>query len=158
VSQLNPDPNRYAPPRAHIVDSHRTPGIKPRRVNWAVTALCVAYGLSFIHAAIGIGNRWILWPPESVVLIQLASELFYAAIIYFVSSGRNWALLIYAVLLGVRTVIVIRYFPDDWKDPHWLVLVTIISFSCQYMAMYWLYTGAERRWFVRPPADPLRHQ
>jgi hypothetical protein len=58
-------------------------------------------------------------------------------------------------MLGVRTVNVIRYFPDDWKDSHWLVLVTIISFSCQYIAMYWLYTGAGRRWFVRSLADPL---
>jgi hypothetical protein len=98
---------------------------------------------------------WILWPAESVVLIQLASELFYAAIIYFVSSGRNWARLIYTVLLGIRTANAISYFPDDWRDSHWLVFATIISFSCQYMAVYWLYAGAGRRWFVHSMADPL---
>jgi hypothetical protein len=116
MSQLNPDLNRRAPPRSHIVASNKTLRIKPRRVKWAVAALWVSYGLSFMHAAIVIGDRWILWPPKRVVLIQLASELFYAAIIHFVSNGRNWARTIYTVLLCVRTVNVVTYFPDDWRS------------------------------------------
>ena len=107
------------------------------------------------HAAIGICDRWLLWPATPLVLIQLASEPLYAAIIYFISSGRNSARLIYIVLLGVRTVNVIRHFPDDWKDSHWLVLVSASSFVCQYLAMYWLFTGEGRRWFVSLPAAAL---
>jgi hypothetical protein len=149
MSQLNPDPNRHAPP----VDLNKTRRIKPRRVKWAVAALWLSYGLSFMHAAIVIGDRWILWPPKRVVLIQLASELFYAAIIHFVSSGRNWARIIYTVLLCLRTVNVVTYFPDDWKSSHGLLLVTVVSFSCQYIAMYWLYSEAGRGWFVRSLAN-----
>jgi len=153
LTQLHPDHNPYEPPQAHVADSNRTQGVKPRRVKWAVTALWAAYGLTFIHAAIVIGDRWTLWPPEQVVLNQLASELFYVVLIYFVSSGRYWGRLIYAVLLGVRTVNVIRTIPDDWQSSHGLVLVTVISFSCQYMAMYWLFTEPGRRWFLGSLAD-----
>jgi hypothetical protein len=121
-------------------------GIKPRRVKWALTALRTAYGLTLLHAAIVIGSRWVSWPPEQVVLIQLASELFYAALIYCVSSGRKWALLTYAVLLGGRTVNVIWYLRDDWQSSQTLVMVTGISFSLQYLAIYWLYSEPGRRW------------
>ena len=120
-----------------------------------MSALWISYGLSFLHAAIVIGDRWLLWPPTLVVLIQTASELLYAAIIYFTSGGRNWARLTYIFLLGVRTINVIRYFPDDWQDSHWLVFVTAISFVCQYLAMYWLFTGEGRRWFKSSPAVTL---
>jgi hypothetical protein len=137
------------------VDLHKKSIIKPPQIRWAVTALWLSYGLSLLHAAIVIGNRWLSWPPETVTLVQLASELFYAAIIYLVSSGRNWARLTYTVLLAVRTANVIRYFSDDWKHSHWLVFTTVISFSCQYLAMYWVYTGAAHRWFVSLRADPL---
>lgn len=136
-----------------MADSNRAPRIKPRRVVWAVTALWAAYGLTFIHAAITIGDRWTLWPPAQVVLNQVTFELFYVVLIYFVSSGRYGARLIYAVSLGGRTVNVIRYFPSDWQSSHGLVLLTMLSFSCQYMAMYWLFTEPGRRWFVGSPAD-----
>jgi hypothetical protein len=91
----------------------------------------------------------ISWPPEPVVVAQFRDELLYPVLIYFVSRGRYWARLIYAVLLGVRTVRVIPLVPADWQDSKGLVLMTAISFICQYMAMYWLFTEPGRRWFKR---------
>jgi hypothetical protein len=64
-----------------------------------------------------------------------------------VSAGRNWARLIYAAPLGVRTANVIQNAPADWQDSKGLVLMTAISFMCQYVAMYWLFTEPGRRWF-----------
>jgi hypothetical protein len=115
-----------------------------------MTALWVAYGLSFVHSVIVIGERWLTWPPEFVALSQISSELFYVTLIYFVSRGWYWARLIYVVLLGVRTVNVIQYAHADWQDSHGLVLMTALSFTCQYLAMYWLFTEPGRRWFARP--------
>lgn len=150
---MNSDRNPYAPPQSRTAVFHKAPRIKPRRVKWAVTALWVAYGLGIVHAAIVIGDRLALWPPEYVVLTQLGSELFYALLIYFVSGGRYSARLIYAVLLGVRTINVFRGISDAWQSSHALVLVTVISFSCQYTAMYWLFTESGRRWFVGSRVD-----
>jgi hypothetical protein len=145
---MDADHNPYAPPRAQVTDCKLPPRIKPREITRAMIALWVAYGLTFIHAAIVIGERWTSWPPETVVLNQLAFELLYAALIYFISSGRYWARLIYAVLLGARTVNVILYLPDDWQSIYGLPLLTAISFTCQYTAMYWLFTEPGRRWFL----------
>jgi hypothetical protein len=153
MSPLNLDPNRPTPPLSHVVGSNKAPRIKPRMVKWAVAALWVSFGLSFTHAAIVIGDRLISWPPQRVVLIQVASNLFYAAIILFVSRGRNWARIIYAILLCLRTINVVTYFPDDWRGSHGLLLVTVVSFSCQYIAMYWLWSEPGRGWFVRSLAD-----
>ena len=94
-----------------------------------------------------------LWPPEYVVVNQLVFELFCAALIYFMSSGRYSARLIYAVWLGARTMNVIRNIPADWQSSHGLVLMTVASFSLQYAAMYWLFTEPGRRWFVGSNAD-----
>jgi hypothetical protein len=118
-----------------------------------MTALWVAYALTFIHAVIIIGIPSTLWPPGYVVVNQLVFQLVSAALLYFVSSGRYWARLIYAVWLGVRTMNVVRNIPADWQSSHGLVLMTVASFACQYAAMYWLFTEPGRRWFVGPQAD-----
>jgi hypothetical protein len=117
-----------------------------------MTALWVAYALTFIHAVI-IEFHWKLWLPEYGVVNQLVFELVSAALIYLVSSGRYWARLIYAVWLGVRTLNVVRHFAADWQSSHGLVLTTVASFACQYAAMYWLFTEPGRQWFVASQAD-----
>jgi len=116
-------------------------------------ALWVAYGLTLIHALAVIKTPETLWPPDPLVLSQLAFELVMAALLYGVSRGRYWARLIYAVWLGVRTVHVIRAFPADLENTGALVLLTVASFACQYLAMYWLFTEPGRRWYVGPSAD-----
>jgi hypothetical protein len=152
VTQPTPDSNPYAPPQARVADS-ASPRIKPRHVRWAVIALWVAYGLTFTHAAIIIGDRWMSWPPEYVVLNQLAFELLYVVLIYFVSRGQIWARLLYACLLVPRTLNVARNLPEDWRSSHALVLMTMASFACQYIAVYWLFSATGRRWFARSAAD-----
>jgi hypothetical protein len=99
--------------------------------------------------SISVTDRWTVRPPEPVVLSQLTFELFYAVLLVFVSRGEYAARLIYAVALGVRTMNVIGHTPDDWHSSHALVLVTVISLACQYLAMYWVFTEPGRRWFGR---------
>lgn len=122
--------------------------MKPRTVALAVRALWVAYGITLAHALIVIGDRWLSWPLERVALDQIAFEVGCAVLIYFVSRGRYWARLIYGVHLGARTVNVIRYASSDWHDSHTLVLMTVVSFACQYMAMFWLFAEPGCRWFA----------
>jgi hypothetical protein len=73
----------------------------------------------------------------------------YAALIHFLSSGRNWARVIYAVLLGVRTVSVILLALATLQYSTGRVLMVAFAFTCEYMAMYWLFTEPGRRWFKR---------
>src|SRR5882724_8176822 len=152
MTPLDPEHNPYAPPQAPVANSNRTQRIKPHTVPWAMTALWTAYGLTFVHGAIVIGDRWTVWPPEPVVLSQFTFELFYAVLLVFVSRGEYAARLVYAVALGVRTVNVVGHIPDDWPSSPARVLVTALSFACQYLAMYWVFTEPGRRWFGRPRA------
>ena len=147
--------NPYAPPQAEVADATMAVRIKPRQVAWGMTALWVSYGLAFLHAVIAIAWDGRLWPPQAIVFKQAGSEVFYAALLCFVASGRYWARLIYAVLLGVRTVAVIRDLPINWQTSKLLLGITIVSFLCQYIAMYWLFTEPGRRWFVTRPAPEL---
>jgi hypothetical protein len=94
----------------------------------------------FANAAILLQDPSMARPPEQITVGAVL--LFYAALIYLVSGGRYWAGLIYAVLLGVRTVFAIRY-----ASPGLLMLIRAISFVCEYMAVYWLFTQPGRRWF-----------
>ena len=78
---------------------------------------------------------------------EVRDELLYPVLIYFVSAGRYWARLIYALLFGLRTVRVLVLAPADWQYSKGLLLMTAVSFICQYIAMYWLFTEPGRRWF-----------
>jgi hypothetical protein len=146
---VNTEYNPYAPPKAPFDAGRRMPRVKPRTVGWAIAALWGAYGITLAHAIIILGDRWRSWPPEVGALNQIVFEVVCAALIYYVSRGRYWARLIYGVYLGVRTVNVIRYAPADWHDSHGLFLMTVLSFACQYVSMYWLFTEPGRRWFAR---------
>ena len=88
-------------------------------------------------------NRRAHWLATSAVTF----EIVLATLIWFISDGRGWARLLYAVWLGVRTLNVIRSLAADWQSSQGLVLMTVASFACQYAAMYGLFTGPGRRWF-----------
>jgi hypothetical protein len=75
--------------------------------------------------------------------------LLYAALIYSVSSGRYWARLVYAVIVGVRTVTDILQAAAAWRYSEGLALMVVIALMCDYVAMYWLFTEPGRRWFKR---------
>jgi hypothetical protein len=112
--------------------------------------MLVSYGLSLAHAGIiALLERWVWWPPDEVAVRTLLNYLFELALIYFVSAGGNWARLIYAVLLGVRTPNVILGISASWQYSKGLLLMVAISYTCKYMAMYLLFTEPGRRWFNR---------
>jgi hypothetical protein len=81
----------------------------------------------------------------SDVIATAIIALISAALVYFVSSGRNWARLIYAGWLAVATVSEILLAPVNWQSSEGLI--TAISYVCDYVAMYWLFTEPGRRWF-----------
>lgn len=71
MPQPQSDPDRHDARQGPVFDSRRTARMKPRIVSWAVSALWTSYALAFLHAAIVIGDRWLLWPPRPVVLLRL---------------------------------------------------------------------------------------
>ena len=146
MTQRTPTPSPYLPPQSPVADPDSVPIAKPRTVKWAITALWVSYGLTCVHAAIVVGARWLSWPPEIIALAQIVFAGLYWILITLVSEGRFWAQLVYALLLCGRTATVIRYLPSDWQDSHGLELITAVSFLCQYVAMYWLFTKPGRQW------------
>jgi hypothetical protein len=147
-SQLDPARNPYAPP--HVADPALAPRVKPRTVVWATVALSVSAGLFFASA---VRSLPVASPPKglpTVVIINafvvvISSLLPFVpliiALIYFVSAGRNWARLIYAMLCCVHTVSLILHAR--------LSVVFVSALMCEYMAMYWLFTEPGRRWFER---------
>ena len=52
---VKPDHNPYAPPKATVASTKPAPRVKPRSVQWAMTAPWAAFALTVVHAAIIIG-------------------------------------------------------------------------------------------------------
>lgn len=118
LSQLSSDHNPYAAPQAHVADAPLPPRVKPRTVLLATAALWLAYGASFAASAIDFRHRLTLLSPMQIVVL-IVGELCFAALIYFVSIGRSWARLIYAVGLAVRTAgfLLIPFYRRHPADP-----------------------------------------
>ena len=120
---------------------------KPKIVVQAIALLWTSYALSVIHVTMTLAYSWSRWSPVRVLPIQLGSLLFYAALIYFVSRGLNWARWTYLALFAARLVNVLLYLPQDLHTSKSLVALTGISFLCLFVAFYWLFTEPGRRWF-----------
>lgn len=131
---------------------------KPRIVVQAIALLGISYALSVIHATMTLGYTWSRWSPVTVLPIQPGSLLFYAALIYFISRGLNWARWIYLALFAARLVNVVLYLPQDLHTSKSLVALTGISFLCLFVALYWLFTDPARRWFWPSDRSSTAHE
>jgi hypothetical protein len=107
--------------------------------------------LSVVHEVVTLKYLWTAWIPGKTIPVHLAGFLFSAALIYFISRGRNWARVIYAAQLVLRAANVVWYLPQDLATSRPMVLITGVSFACQFFAMYVLFTNPGRLWF-----KPLR--
>ena len=119
----------------------------PRVVAWAVALLWSSYALSVGHEIITLRYVWTSWSPERVLPLHVAGFLVFAALIYFISRGVNWARWTYLVLFAVRLINVLLYLRQDLDASKPLVLITAISFLCLSVAIYWLFTDPGSRWF-----------
>jgi hypothetical protein len=114
--------------------------------------LGVSYGLSFAQAALFYKHRLILSRlPELIGFVtgQTLNLLIWGPLIYFVSSGRYLARLIYAVLVCLHAATFIPRALAGWPDTVLVNLMAVISIGCECLAMYWLFTEPGRRWFKR---------
>jgi hypothetical protein len=112
----------------------------------------VLFGLRFAEEATHFKDRWDMGPSAYLIwyeIWQVLAMLFYAVLIHLVSSGRIWARVIYAVLLVVRTVTVLLPALAVWDYLPAQTLLVAFEFTCDYVAMYWLFTEPGRRWFRR---------
>jgi hypothetical protein len=109
--------------------------------------LWVAFGLANAYPAVSIALGGSV--HLQLIVPTAIGDAIWVALIYFVSKGRYWARLIYAVLLAVRTVLYILAAPAVWQRSEVLILMTASSLMCEYMAIYWLFTEPGRRWFKR---------
>ena len=106
--------------------------------------MCVAFSLRLTNAALRAAPSL---PAQALVMLAIGATvgvLFYVVLIYFVSSGQRWARLIYALLLGVQTVIVVQAPSAVWLDSKVLIGMGVVSLVCDYMAVCWPFFRSQR--------------
>jgi hypothetical protein len=150
---MQAESNPYAPPVAKVADSVLPRGVRPNEVTRASLLLCIAYVLSMVH--VGLLLKYVfrtLAAEPAFIVTQSISLLFYAALIYCISRGQNWARLTYLILIGIRVANVAWTFRYEWSTSKFGVMLTVLSFVCQIIALYWLFTDPGRLWFRRSRA------
>lgn len=145
--------NPYAPPTAAVADPPPISIPRPREVAVAVRLLWLSFGLGLSSAA------WRQsWVNPLEMIVGLVSIGFYGAIIAWLivkfGRGRNWARIVYTVLLlfGYVSILVswTTYAAPYHGHPE-LVGLDVIDTLADIAGLYFMFTKAANAWF-RPPA------
>jgi hypothetical protein len=85
------------------------------------------------------------------VIVFLVLLGLYATLITFASRRKNWARI---TLLVLAVITIAGYFllPSETPAPWWTEANTWISFVLEWVALYWLFTGAGARWYANKAA------
>ena len=130
---------------------------RPRSVTVAVAILCVVLAYGLISGIVSTATRTVPpgFDPRMVREIAYAGGVVGIAInaffVYKIFKRRNWARIIYlvfyvlGVILSVRSLLTLHHSSV-------LVVLMVIGFMAQAVALVLLFTGDGRAWFRRQGA------
>ena len=139
----------YAPPKAEVRDfgPDSAPLQKPKQVIRAVTLLWVSLSLGVIVFLLDLRFVQATAPGPAVWLIPIAVLGLLAFLIVSISSGRNWARIVFLVMFVLGALPYLLALTDMFSRSVITGSVSTAQFLLQAIAMYLVFTHPGSTWF-----------
>jgi hypothetical protein len=146
--------NPYAPPVSAVADPAEVRGARPKEVTQAVKLLWLSFFL-------GIGGTFLFQRFDATSAAQWIGVLlggglafgFWAWVIAKIAKGRNWARILFLVLVILGLVATIFVMPTAlalYKAQPLSGVLSLVNFVLEICTMYLLLTAPAREWFKQP--------
>lgn len=149
VAEAVTSDNPYSPPKTAVRDAMRTRLLaeRPRQIVHATALLWISLALTLVSALLQIqASNWSLWGPLALWSFALALA---SAMNVAVWRGRNWARVLYALLM-ILTVVTL---PLERQPPPTAIenALDAITFVVDLVILYLMFTKPGSLWFRYAP-------
>lgn len=139
--------NPYAPPVSTVADPVEVRSERPKEVTLAVRLLWA----SFLIGIVGVFLRPAQQVPfTAILIISILAFGFWAWVITCIGRGRNWARILFFVLVGFGLVFAAVFFSMTlalYRDRPFNGFLAALNYALEIYTLYLLLTAPAREWF-----------
>ncbi len=148
--------NPYAPPGATVADGDQEPAREqPLAIRRAVVLMWASLSLNILILVID----WRFQISQTPVLVLLVSQAFGIGLavwlIVKITAGRNWARIVYLVLLALGLIFIVPEILDSASRAAHVAGLRMIELGMDFATMYLVFFPG-RDWFRKPEFKRLR--
>ena len=151
--------NPYAPPVSAVTDPAEFRGERPKEVTLAVKLLWISFFLGLAGTFLqpitattpghSVPGQWIIVLIGGAIVFGM-----WALVIAKIAQGRNWARILFLVLVVLGLAVTISVIPTAlalYKARPSSGVLSLTNFVLEVYTMYLLLTAPAREWFKQSP-------
>lgn len=145
------DRNPYAPPVSTVADPVEVRGERPKEVGLAVKLLWASFFIGIASVFLRPAAQQV--PFVAVLIVSVLAFGFWGWVITSIGRGRNWARILFFVLVGIGLVFGVLFLSATlaiYRERPFNGLLAALNYALEIYTLYLLLTAPARRWFNQP--------
>jgi uncharacterized membrane protein len=142
--------NPYAPPVSAIADPAESRPARPKEVTLAVKLLWVSFFIGIVGVFLRPAQQV---PFIAVLIVSILAYGFWAWVITCIANGRNWARILFFVLVGIGVVFAVLFLSTTlalYRGHPFNAFLAALNYALEIYTLYLLLTAPAREWFNQP--------
>ena len=142
--------NPYAPPASTVADPVEVRSERPKEVTLAVRLLWASFFIGIVGMFLRPAQQV---PFIAIVIVSIVAFGFWAWVITCIAAGRNWARILFFVLVGIGVVFAVIFLSATlalYKDRPFNGFLAALNYALEIYTLYLLLTAPAREWFKQP--------
>jgi hypothetical protein len=143
--------NPYAPPVSAVADPAEVRMERPKEVTLAVKLLWASFFIGIVGVFLRPAQQV---PFIAILIVSVLAFGFWAWVITCIANGRNWARILFFVLVGIGLVFAVLFLSTTlalYKDRPFNGFLAAINYALEIYTLYLLLTAPAREWFKPTP-------
>ena len=145
--------NPYAPPVSVVADPAELRSERPKEVALAVKLLWASFFIGIASVFLRPAQQV---PFIAVMIVSILAFGFWAWVITAIGKGRNWARILFFVLVGIGLVFAILFLSTTlalYRERPFNGFLAALNYALEIYTLYLLLTAPARGWFNQQPAQ-----
>jgi hypothetical protein len=139
--------NPYAPPVSNVADRVETRSERPKEVTLAVRLLWASFFIGITGVFLRPSQQV---PFIAILIVSILAFGFWAWVITCIANGRNWARILFFVLVGFGLVFAVLFLSATlalYRDRPFNGFLAALNYALEIYTLYLLLTAPARAWF-----------
>ena len=142
--------NPYAPPESTVADPVEVRSERPKEVTLAVKLLWASFFIGIAGVFLRPAQQV---PFIAILIVSILAFGFWAWVITCIAAGRNWARILFFVLVGIGLAFAAVFLATTlalYRDRPFNGFLAALNYALEIYTLYLLLTAPARQWFTAP--------
>jgi len=142
--------NPYAPPVSTVADPVEVRSERPKEVTLAVKLLWASFFIGIAGVFLRPAQQV---PFIAILIVSILAFGFWGWVITCIARGRNWARILFFVLLGIGLVFAVLFLSATlalYRERPFNGFLAALNYALEIYTLYLLLTAPAREWFKQP--------